>query len=558
MIHHLDRLPQDLEGLFAEILARDISEIRDCVSLLQWVLYAARPLKSSELYLAIQHSFARPDKDEINVPREAILARYLLHNSRGLVELTKSEPPVIQFIHETVREFLVGKSGLCRVDLALEVNLLGWSHAKLAQTCLCYFSRNYLSVAKSRHGSNGQLLLLPSQLEQLSKQTIETELPFMEYAISSFFAHAESAQRYGIPQLACLNLLRTVDYRLNRYWISFRNVFEKFIVRRYDERVTTLYAVVDQKLPHLTRILADEHAMINSNCGRHGNALKAACHGGSEEIVQCLLNHGADVNAIGGEHKHALLTATAAKQFHIVLLLLSLDIPWEINLLNKVFCKSTEQKSVQRLLEMGVDVNCVGNRLGGTALHAAASRGDADIVSLLLKEGANINLKDIFSETALYKAVQVRKIEVIKILWAQGADTNAKNAYSHSPLAMAVVNANHEAKKQLLGTPSISFKAPMHDQLRLVKLLLEFGANPDDLRHYPVVFLFIAAIYLRHFELCKIFINAGVKLPDDSCYGRLFPEEFCKGLEDLIDFLASSDGSHHIKKLRSLQSRLST
>ncbi|KAJ9654343.1 hypothetical protein H2198_006574, partial [Neophaeococcomyces mojaviensis] len=395
-------------------------------------------------------------------------------------------------------------------------------------------------------------------LEQLSKQTIETELPFMEYAISSFFAHAESAQRYGIPQLACLNLLRTVDYRLNRYWISFRNVFEKFIVRRYDERVTTLYAVVDQKLPHLTRILADEHAMINSNCGRHGNALKAACHGGSEEIVQCLLNHGADVNAIGGEHKHALLTATAAKQFHIVLLLLSLDIPWEINLLNKVFCKSTEQKSVQRLLEMGVDVNCVGNRLGGTALHAAASRGDADIVSLLLKEGANINLKDIFSETALYKAVQVRKIEVIKILWAQGADTNAKNAYSHSPLAMAVVNANHEAKKQLLGTPSISFKAPMHDQLRLVKLLLEFGANPDDLRHYPVVFLFIAAIYLRHFELCKIFINAGVKLPDDSCYGRLFPEEFCKGLEDLIDFLASSDGSHHIKKLRSLQSRLST
>lgn len=38
------------------------------------------------------------------------MRRYLLNCSRDLVELTRAEPPVIQFIHETVRDFLTRTS----------------------------------------------------------------------------------------------------------------------------------------------------------------------------------------------------------------------------------------------------------------------------------------------------------------------------------------------------------------------------------------------------------------------------------------------------------------
>lgn len=101
MMAFLQLLPRDLEGLFAEILPRGASEVRGRVSLLQWVLYAVTPLNSIELYLAIQHGWPFPKEDRFKPPSEDLLARCLLHNSRGLIEVTRPEPRIFQFIHET-------------------------------------------------------------------------------------------------------------------------------------------------------------------------------------------------------------------------------------------------------------------------------------------------------------------------------------------------------------------------------------------------------------------------------------------------------------------------
>ncbi|KAF9061846.1 hypothetical protein BDP27DRAFT_1234481, partial [Rhodocollybia butyracea] len=43
--------------------------------------------------------------------------------------------------------------------------------------------------------------------------------------------------------------------------------------------------------------------------GRYGNALQAAAAGGHEAVVHLLLEHGADVNACGGECGTALCAA---------------------------------------------------------------------------------------------------------------------------------------------------------------------------------------------------------------------------------------------------------
>lgn len=70
------------------------------------------------------------------MPSDDLLAQYLLHNSRGLVEVTKFELHVIQFIYKLVRERLFGQTGLAQVDAGLEGNSPGRSHVKLAQTYL--------------------------------------------------------------------------------------------------------------------------------------------------------------------------------------------------------------------------------------------------------------------------------------------------------------------------------------------------------------------------------------------------------------------------------------
>lgn len=69
MQRRLDQVPPGLKGLFADILARDMEEMHNCVTLLQWVLFSTRPLTSKELYAAVQqHSdpnLSTPDESKL-------------------------------------------------------------------------------------------------------------------------------------------------------------------------------------------------------------------------------------------------------------------------------------------------------------------------------------------------------------------------------------------------------------------------------------------------------------------------------------------------------------
>lgn len=86
--------------------------------------------------------------------------------------------------------------------------------------------------------------------------------------------------------------------------------------------------------PHLTvvslfghdafvRMLLDEGADINAQCGYHGNALQAASAGGHEQVVKMLLNNKAEVNAQGGHYSNALVAASARGHEQVVKILLN-------------------------------------------------------------------------------------------------------------------------------------------------------------------------------------------------------------------------------------------
>jgi hypothetical protein len=107
-------------------------------------------------------------------------------------------------------------------------------------------------------------------------------------------------------------------------------------------------------------------------------------------------------------------------------------------------------------LQAGADVNAA-SQTGFTALMAASSAGNVEMVRVLIERGARVNEKTIDGRTALhYAAEHPNTSDVMPILLKAGADINAKlgSTAQHlagaSPLIIAAAMGNAAAVKLLL------------------------------------------------------------------------------------------------------------
>ncbi len=199
--------------------------------------------------------------------------------------------------------------------------------------------------------------------------------------------------------------------------------------------------------------------------------------------VRLLVSKGADVNARSKQGRTPLLIAAAH------------DGAFEI---------------VKLLIEKGADISAKDFG-GSTALLLATDANDTNTISLLLEKGADANARTGLSpinfagQTPLMNAAGHGNVEAIKMLLAKGADVNASNAKdgptvkngpialaSLTPLLQSVAYAGPEAVKLLLAagaqvnaqdvrgmTPLMLAIASDHPDVRVVRLLLEQGADPN-------------------------------------------------------------------------------
>jgi ankyrin repeat protein len=105
--------------------------------------------------------------------------------------------------------------------------------------------------------------------------------------------------------------------------------------------------------------------------------------------------------------------------------------------------------ALEMIANKAADVN-VAEADGSTPLVWAANLNDADLVSRLLKAGANPKVRNQLGSTPLAEAALNSNTEIVKALLDAGADPNAPGADGQTPLMIVARTSNVEAAKLLL------------------------------------------------------------------------------------------------------------
>lgn len=90
---------------------------------------------------------------------------------------------------------------------------------------------------------------------------------------------------------------------------------------------------------------------------------------------------------------------------------------------------------VERLCQEGIDVNVTSGR--GTPLEHAVSRDHNEITEILLRHGANANVKDENGSTPLHQAANNGNYQIVEHLLEYGANTEAMSNLGETPLMVA-------------------------------------------------------------------------------------------------------------------------
>jgi serine/threonine protein kinase len=171
------------------------------------------------------------------------------------------------------------------------------------------------------------------------------------------------------------------------------------------------------KSVELARLIIANGVDINIKDKSNNTALHLAVFRQDYELVDLLLQHGANANILNGEKKLPIN--------------LAIDIGYSGATYNV--------KVAKLLINKGADVNTrhpIGNL---SLLHLAVRANDRDFINFLLNKGADVNIKSEDNFTPLHSIMMVfnEESKISLLLVERGADVNIKNSNGETALDIA-------------------------------------------------------------------------------------------------------------------------
>jgi hypothetical protein len=478
-IHALRRrvqeIPGDLHELFHDILTRDAQNRDELLRCIQWVLFAKQPLSPEQLYFAIL-SGVEPDAVSRRDPTETtrdVIKRFVLNSSKGLVDITTTTLQKVQFIHESVRDFLL-KDALSNTWPDLGSNLQGQSHEQLKQCCLNYMSTDIFT-----------LLNVPESLPHASSQhaadlrrSAADGFPFLKYALDNVLYHADAAERCGISQAEFLR-----SFPLSR-WIKLHNLFKKYEVHKHTKGMSLLYALAEHNMPNLIKVHASDLSSLEVGNEHYGPPLFAAMATGGKEAVEVFMKCFVMNRSLGSHFDewddqsclYEGISQSFSREFNFSRRRTVLSYLAELGM----------KRMLSILLDTGkVDVD-VKDEDGRTPLSWAAQNGHEAVVKLLLNTGkVNVDAKDSqYSVTPLSWAAENGHQAVVKLLLDTGkVNVDAKDEDGRTALSWAAQNGHDAVVKLLLDTGKVNVDEK-DSQYSQTPLLLEITPSRSRTSNY--------------------------------------------------------------------------
>ncbi len=251
-------------------------------------------------------------------------------------------------------------------------------------------------------------------------------------------------------------------------------------------------AVRGGNIQAVQRLVAADRSLLATKEADGSTPLHIAAQAGNLEMTRLLLDLGADVTIGDNENSNALHVAAIGANTAVIDLLLAKGMDAnsaDVNGMTAVLFAGSRDKwdAVKYLASKGAKLDTRNS--GGTNLvHYAARRGNLDALKQLAAGGASLNCgPDQWGATPLAGAAQRGQVEVITFLLDNGADPNEVPPDGQSPLMNAAGAGKRDAVRLLLdkgADPKYrlnEFTALMaslwHPDPEVVRMLLAAGAD---------------------------------------------------------------------------------
>ena len=279
----------------------------------------------------------------------------------------------------------------------------------------------------------------------------------------------------------------------------------------------------DERLALARLLLTDSWADVNAQDLHGETPLHYATRYRRPKLVQLLLAHGADAQAVDNRGRNPLhqMSPFDHKEdpqdvLRVTQLLLEQGV--DINLLDEnhetplhIASSIGLFETIRVLLDHGAKAN-LENIHDQVPLHLVSqnlfvNEENANATRLLLQQGTGVNTRDKQQATPLHFASFGRHFEIALTLLGHGADVNARNADGQTPLHRVSLN------------PSPKIRSGYNEASRLAQLMLERGADVNARDNDQATPLHSAS-YMSKLEATRVLLDNGANIHAKNIQGR--------------------------------------